>query len=324
MKASGILSALRLLTHLRRAVFVWGPPGVGKSDVVRQLAAEKKIQLKDIRVLLHDNVDFKGLPYLEQGQTKWAIPDFLPRDGDGILFLDELNAAPALVQAACYELILDRRLGDYRLPDGWAVIAAWNRETDRSVVTRMPTALRNRFVHLPFEVDRTELKKWAFDHNIRFEVIAFLEFKEDLLHQFSRDENAFPSPRSWAFVSDILEGNPSPSIELDLIAGAVGAAAATEFTAFLNTYRSLPNIDAILLDPDSAALPSRPDEKYAVACALSHRATDTNFDRVCQYLNRMPAEFSVLCVTEAVRRTPILQQVPAFTKWATKHNHLLN
>ena len=324
MKASGILSSLLLLAELKRAVFVWGPPGVGKSDVVRQFAKQKNTQLKDIRVLLHDNVDFKGLPYLEQGQTKWAIPDFLPRDGEGILFLDELNAAPALVQAACYELILDRRLGDYRLPDGWVVLAAGNREVDRSVVTRMPTALRNRFIHLDFEVDGTEWKKWAFENNIRFEVIAFLEFKPDLLHQFDRDANAFPSPRSWAFVSDILTGNPSKIIELELIAGAVGAAAATEFIAFLNTYRALPNIDAILLDPDSATLPSRPDEKYAVACALSHRATDTNIDRVCKYLNRMPAEFSVLCVTDAIRRTPTLQQAPAFTKWATKHNHLLN
>jgi hypothetical protein len=248
----------------------------------------------------------------------------LPRDGQGILFLDELNAAPALVQAVCYQLVLDRKLGDYTLPDGWAVIAAGNRESDRSAVTRMPTALRNRFVHLEFEVDHTEWKKWAFENDIRFEVIAFIELKRDLLHQFDRDANAFPSPRSWAFTSDILNGDPSPTIELDLIAGAVGQAAATEFTAFLNTYRSLPNIDAILLDPDSATLPARPDEKYAVACALSHRATDTNLDRVCKYLNRMPAEFSVLCVTEAVRRNPTIQQTPAFTKWATKHNHLLN
>lgn len=324
MKASAVLRSLQVLLAARRAPFIWGPPGVGKSSVVRQLADLSQLALKDIRVLLHDPVDFKGLPHLSDGQTKWAIPDFLPREGSGILFLDELNAAPVLVQAACYQLILDRKLGDYMLPDGWAVVAAGNRESDRSVATRMPTALRNRFVHLDFEVDRIEWKEWAFTNSIRDEVICFIDFREELLHQFDRDANAFPSPRSWEFVSDILNGNPSPSIEHELIEGAVGKAAATEFVAFLHTFRNLPNIDALLLNPETEPLPAKADGQYAVACALSRRASESNFDRVSRYLDRMPPEFGVLCVTDAIRRNPEVKHTAAFTRWATRNHDVLN
>jgi hypothetical protein len=324
MKASAIIRALQCLVDARRPAFIWGPPGVGKSDVVRQLAALRKVMLRDLRVILLDAVDLRGLPHLVDGQTKWVIPDFLPREGEGILFLDELNAAPALVQAACYQLVLDRKLGDYTVPDGWSILAAGNRESDRSVTTRMPTALRNRFIHLEFEVDRIDWKEWAYGNSIRDEVMWFIDFREELLHKFDKDANAFPSPRSWAFVSDILNQDPSPTIEYDLIAGAVGKAAATEFVSFLNTYRNLPNIDAILLNPDGETLPTKADAQYAVACALSRRATDANFDRICRYVNRMPPEFGVLCVTDALRRTPEVKHTAAFTRWATTNHHIFN
>lgn len=324
MKPSGILTALTLLVQMRRSVFLWGAPGVGKSNIVYQLGQLLNLPIKEVRALLHDNVDFKGLPFLFDGQTKWAIPDFLPREGEGILFLDELNAAPALVQAACYQLVLDRRLGDYVLPDGWAVIAAGNRESDRSVVTRMPTALRNRFVHLEFQVDRTEWQQWALSNDIAFEVIAFLSLREDLLHKFDKDQNAFPTPRSWSFVSDIVKRNPPPQIEVELIAGAVGRAAATEFAAFLNTSRDFPDIEDILRNPRSEKIPAKADGQYAVACALSRRATDVNFANVCAYLDRMPREFSVLCVTQAARTTPSIQKTGAYTRWIHDHHNILN
>ena len=129
MKASSVLDALRVLVAARRPVFVWGSPGVGKSAVVGQLAKAMNIPLRDVRALLLDPVDLRGLPFLgTDGRSKWATPEFLPQDGAGILFLDELNAAPAMVQASCYQLVLDRRLGEYTLPDGWAIIAAGNRD----------------------------------------------------------------------------------------------------------------------------------------------------------------------------------------------------
>jgi MoxR-like ATPase len=202
MKPSAITTALRALTEVRQSVFIWGGPGIGKSAMVRQVTAAAGLPLRDIRALLLDPVDLRGLPFLgTDGRAKWAAPDFLPSDGCGILFLDELNAAPAMVQAACYQLGLDRSLGEYRLPEGWAIVAAGNREGDRGATTRMPAPLRNRFVHLDFELDGEEWSRWAIKTGIRAEVIAFLRFRPELLSVFDRDAHAFPSPRSWEFVS---------------------------------------------------------------------------------------------------------------------------
>jgi hypothetical protein len=324
MKASGVASALHLLVDARQPVFIWGPPGVGKSDVVRQVADARSALLRDIRALLLDPVDLRGLPFLSpEKEAKWAIPDFLPRDGKGILFLDELNAAAPMVQASCYQLVLDRKLGEYTLPDGWVIVAAGNRESDRGVTTRMPTPLRNRFTHLTFEVDAQEWCEWAIRTAIRPEVIAFIRFRPELLSQFDRDANAFPSPRSWSFVSKILNSTPAPNIEHDLIAGTVGDGAATEFTAFLTTFRDLPNIDAILLDPDQEPVPDNAAAQFAVASALSYCATDTNFDRICRYLKRMPAEFSVLCVRDASVRQPDVRHTAAYTQWAVANHAVI-
>jgi MoxR-like ATPase len=324
MKSSAISNALRVLVSARQPAFLWGGPGIGKSAVIRQLAAALNMPLRDVRALLLDPVDLRGLPFLgNDGRSKWATPEFLPQDGTGILFLDELNAAPAMVQASCYQLVLDRKLGEYALPAGWAIIAAGNRDSDRAVTTRMPTPLRNRFVHLEFEVDMQEWSEWAIQAGIRPEVIAFLRFRSELLNAFDRDANAFPSPRSWEFVSRILESQPEPSIEHELFAGAVGSGAATEFSAFLRMFRELPNIDAILVNPHKEPVPENAAAQYAVASALAHRASDTNLDRICVYLERMPTEFCVLCVRDASLREPAIRHTAAYTKWAIQNHHVL-
>jgi hypothetical protein len=324
MKASAVLNALRVLVGARQPVFIWGGPGVGKSAVVRQLAQGLELPLQDVRALLLDPVDLRGLPFLgSDGRSKWATPDFLPKDGKGILFLDELNAAPAMVQAGCYQLVLDRKLGEYTLPEGWAIIAAGNRDSDRAVTTRMPTPLRNRFVHLEFEVDTQEWSEWAIQAGVRPEVIAFLRFRPEVLSAFDRDANAFPSPRSWEFVSRILDSTPDQAVEHELFAGAVGAGAATEFFAFLRMFRELPNIDAIVMNPLKEPVPENADAQYAVASALARCASDINFDRVCLYLDRMPTEFSVLCVRDASLREPAIRHTAGYTKWAIENHHVL-
>jgi MoxR-like ATPase len=327
MKASAISETLAVLVAARQPVFVWGGPGIGKSAVVRQLAQALRMPLQDVRALLLDPVDLRGLPFLgSDGRSKWATPEFLPQDGSGILFLDELNAAPAMVQASCYQLVLDRKLGEYTLPEGWAIIAAGNRDSDRGVTTRMPTPLRNRFVHLEFEVDVQEWSEWAIQAAIRPEVIAFLRFRPELLSACDRDANGFPSPRSWEFVSrilDSLDSNASRAIEHEVIAGAVGTGAATEFSAFLRMFRELPNIDAILLDPTQEPVPENAAAQYAVASALARCASDTNFDRICIYLDRLPTEFRVLCVRDATFREPAIRCTAGYTKWAVENHHAM-
>jgi len=328
------------LSHIveaRQPVFVWGAPGIGKSDVMFQVAESRKLPLRDIRALLLDPVDLRGLPYLQvdeaapspanghgSKQAKWASPDFLPRDGEGILFLDELNAAAPMVQASCYQLVLDRRLGDYRLPDGWAIVAAGNRQTDRAVTHQMPTPLKSRFTHLDFEVDLNDWCQWAIQNSIRPEVIAFLRFKPHLLSEFDRDKNAFPAPRTWSFVSRILHRQPKQTLEHGLIAGTVGEGAAIEFLAFLKTFRELPNIDAILMSPDKEPVPADAGAQHAVAGALAYAATAGNFDRVYTYLHRLPPEFTVFAVRDAMLRTPDVKHTPAFTRFAVEHHQVLS
>jgi len=326
LKASEVKVSLGAALAARRPVFLWGAPGVGKSQVVAQVAAARGVNLVDVRAVLLDPVDLRGLPHLNgDGRAHWAPPDFLPDDGAGILFLDELNAAPPLVQASCYQLVLDRRVGEYRLPDGWSIVGAGNRETDRAVVNRMPSALANRFIHLQFDVDVDEWVSWALGAGIQTEVLAFVRFRPGLLHNFdpAKAEKSFPSPRTWEYVSDLVKVGLPSSVEFGIIAGTLGEGAAAEFVGFLKIFRDLPDIDAILLNPDAAAVPSEPAALYAVACALGRRASAHNFGAVVTYSKRMPVEFSVLMVRDAVRLCPEVCKSRPFQEWASANSKVL-
>ena len=322
LKPSQVSEVLDLLIHAQAPVVLWGPPGAGKSQMVHQAAERASMEVRDVRAVLLDPVDLRGLPHVEEidGErvATWARPSFLPQSGRGILFLDELNRAPALVQNGCFQLILDRRLGDHKLGDGWTVISACNRETDGGGVTRMPSALANRFTHINVEPDLGDWCVWAAQHDISPMVIAFLRFRPNLLHVFDKNEHAYPTPRSWEFVSRIVKSGPQKSIELALVEGTVGHGAAVEFLAFVQLWRNLPNIDSILLNPSSAPLPLKHDTGtlYAVSAALASRATEENFGRVLTYLQRLPTEYQVFSVQDATRRDGNLASTEAFTNWA--------
>jgi MoxR-like ATPase len=154
MKPSRVETVLSHTLTTRWPTFLWGPPGVGKSSIVRKIAGDRGLHLLDVRASLLDPTDLRGLPYVADDRARWSPPSFLPHDPDsqGLLFFDELNAAPPLVQASLYQLTLDRRVGEYELPAGWSIVAAGNRAEDGSVTYRMPAALANRFIHLEFEV----------------------------------------------------------------------------------------------------------------------------------------------------------------------------
>ena len=277
MRPSHVCEALHYLVRIRQPVFLWGPPGVGKSRLVADVARRQGRKLYDLRAVLLDPVDLRGLPRIsDEGITSWCVPEFLPHPQDteeGILFLDELNAAPPLVQAACYQLILDRRVGQYRLPDGWAVVAAGNRESDRAVTYRMPSALANRMVHLDVECHIDDWLDWARDNGIREEIQAFLRFRPRLLHDFDprSSDRAFASPRSWEFASRILDAAPDGPLEEELLAGTIGQAAAVELSGFLREWRHLPSVESVLSDPEEAPVPADPASLYALCEALALR-----------------------------------------------------
>lgn len=251
-----------------------------------------------------------------------------PNKTKGILFLDELVSAERSVQAAAYQLILNRSIGEYTLPAGWHVVAAGNRASDRALVNAMPSALANRFVHIDYDVSHDDFCDWAISYGeIDPLLLAFLRFRPGLLHDFKPAENprAFPSPRSWMFVNRLLKTNTlHPSDEHDLISGTVGPGAASEFVAFVRIYRDLPDVDAILANPDKHAVPEgKPSIMYALATAMGAKVTAGTFANAMKYVERWSPEFQVLFVRDASRRDSALTQQAPFVKWAVKNAPLL-
>lgn len=326
MTPNQIVRALYSLIKSKQPTFIWGPPGVGKSQIVNETAQRLDYEITDLRAVLLDPVDLRGLPRISaEGEATWCAPSFLPKEGRGILFLDELNAAPPLVQAACYQLVLDRRLGEYELPEGWMVIAAGNRESDKAVTHRMPSALANRFVHLDFQVSVEDWLDWAAHTGIAEELQAFIKFRPNLLHDFdpSRNEKAFPSPRSWEFVSGIIKSNPDPEVEYELFKGTVGEGAAAELTGFCKVYRKLPDPEFILKSPEMAPIPEDPATTYALCESVAGKAAPENFESIMTFARRLPVEFAVLLVRNAVKKDRTIVQSEGFSSWAIANSDVL-
>ncbi|PIE66523.1 MAG: ATPase [Desulfobacterales bacterium] len=326
MKASHIISSMMHLFSVRQPVFLWGPPGVGKSQVIHQAATKMGIEIIDVRAILLDPVDLRGLPKISNdGRSEWCSPAFLPKDGEGILFLDELNAAPPLVQAACYQLVLDRKIGEYQLPDGWAVVGAGNRESDKAVTYRMPSALANRFVHIDFSIDCEEWKNWAAQHDIHPDIVDFIDFRPGLLHDFDphTDTRAFPSPRSWEFVSRLLDDDVDQEVLTELLQGTIGKGAATEFIGFRELRNGLPKLEDIFTNPMKVIVPSDPSVLSATCEMVGKSATVEQAENVINFADRLPEEFGVLLVREAVRHCCDIVQTSHFTTWAARNADVL-
>ncbi len=259
-----------LAKNLKISTMIWGAPGIGKSSIVAQLCSEHKIDFIDLRLSQLAPTDLRGLPVAENGISKWYPPEFLPRDGQGILFLDELNMAPPAMQGVAQQLILDRRVGSYIVPEGWFVWAAGNRKEDRASVFDMPSPLANRFLHLQVEADFDSFKTYALETGVHEQIIAFLSFRSTLLHKIDPQQPAWPSPRSWVMASALHHGG------LD-IAPAIGIATAAEFSAFVTLYQTLPSLTPILDGMgDNIPFPTEPSAQYATAIGLTVRSLDLN------------------------------------------------
>ena len=245
--------SIRKAIQTRRPVFLWGPPGIGKSDIVKQIGQDAGREVIDVRLALWEPTDIKGIPYYnaDKGTMVWAPPSELPMDpeSNAIIFLDELNSAPPAVQAAAYQLILNRRVGTYSLPKGVDIVAAGNREGDRGVTYRMPAPLANRFIHLEAKVDFDDFQEWAVMNAVHPEVVGYVGFAKQDLYDFDpkSPSKAFATPRSWVFVSDLLKDDDCDIDTLhNLIAGAVGDGLAVKFMAHRKIAGRLPKAEDIL------------------------------------------------------------------------------
>lgn len=313
-------------------VMLWGPPGVGKSQIIAQVAARHKAPMIDIRLSQMEPSDLRGIPFRIENRVEWAIPAMLPdveRHGEtGVLFLDEITSAPPSVSAAAYQLILDRRLGAYEVPPGWAIFAAGNRQGDRGVTYTMPAPLANRFSHFEVEANLDDWVAWAYGNDIDERLIGFLRFRPERLFDFDPAHNpvAFPSPRSWEFAHRALQKfGDSPELLLATLQACVGPAAGLELNAFVENMERMPDLDAILRG-EEVEVPREVDLQYAVASALVGRAArakgGSDAREICghilDYAGRFPLrEMGVMLVSDMHRA--IGQQlfaVPQFSSWA--------
>jgi hypothetical protein len=327
MRATLLKETIKSLFPITRTLSIEGSPGGGKTTIVHEVAQELDIPcierhmptmlVEDFGILFPDGSD----------KLNYRLPDWFPVKGKapeaGILLFDDRNQAGPDLQKVLANICQARTLHGVPMPDGWQVISTGNRQSDRAGANRVLSHLRNRETVLELETHLDDWTSWAINHGVKPEVISFIRFRPGLLHDFDpqRDQNA--TPRAWVDgVSDVLGTVPAEA-EFECFKGAVGEGAAAEFVGFVRIFRKLPNPDAILLNPQTADVPKDPATLYALSGALAQRATESNFERVCQYSERMPPEFSVLTISYAARRNPDLANTQAFTKWSINHQDVL-
>lgn len=323
--------------HQHTPVMLWGPPGVGKSQLVHQVGERHAVEVVDIRLSQMEPSDLRGIPFKSGDTVEWAIPAMLPdakRHGEtGILFLDEITSAVPSVSAAAYQLILDRRLGDYKVPDGWAIFSAGNRQGDRGVTYTMPAPLANRFSHYDVEINLDDWVVWAYRHQIDERVIGFLRYRPELLFDFDPAQNpiAFPSPRSWEFAHRALgKFNDMPQLLSGALQACVGQAAGIELNAFVDSLDKMPDLDQIIAG-EKIKPPKEIDLQYALASALVGRAIaaqtnskqgEQNGARIIGNILSYASTFSqkemgVMLVSDMLRAIgDEIFSVPEFSAWA--------
>jgi len=312
------------------SLFLWGPPGIGKSRLVEDVAKDEGVGCIDFRLILCDPTDLRGLPMpftSPDGEQRvvWIPPDELPRTGSGFLFFDDFPTAPPLVQGTAYQIaIRPHQLGPYHLPEKWVIIAAGNRIEDRALARGIPTALANRFRHIELEVSIDDWVNWALQRgHVDANIVGFLRFRPELLFQFNPEssEKAFPTPRSWEAASRTL--SIPKAILAETLEGTVGKGATAEFMAFLKIQAELPDINKIFQGENF--VPKRLDLKYALVSALASRCEKIpQFNRLIQYSEQLPAEFSVLLVSMLLSKDEkSVVQAPSFEKWVKGHQDIV-
>jgi hypothetical protein len=300
--------------------------------MVAHIAKRHRVPMIDIRLSQMEPSDLRGIPFRIEGRVEWAAPAMLPNEdrhgSTGILFLDEITSAPPAVSAAAYQLILDRRLGEYDVPRDWAIFADGNRQGDRGVTYSMPAPLANRFSHFEVDTNLDDWVSWAYANGLDERLIAFLRFRPELLFDFDPAHNpvAFPSPRSWEFAHrGLRKFEDHPELLQGTLQACVGPAAGIELTAFINSLDQMPDLDAIVAG-EEVQVPREIDLQYAVAAALVGRAIRSNngdngpavIGNILRYAGRFPQrEMGVMLVSDLHRAIGnSLFEVPAFADWA--------
>ena len=314
-------------------------PGMGKSDIIRDIAKLFSLKVIDFRVSQCEPVDMQGFPgTIDDVNNKFLkrmifhIPEYFPIETDKVpdgyhgwlLFLDEFNSGTKQTEAAAYKLILDRLVGQYKLHPRCLIAAAGNLTTDRAIVNTQSTATTSRLNHYRMRVDHKVWVDWANANEIDHRIISLIKFKPELLHRFdtSTNELTFPCPRTWEFASKVISGAETiDHINKIRLAGTVGEGAAVELATYSEIYKNLPTIEQILSNPKSGwKVPKEPSEQYAVTTMLAHNSTPDNIDKLILAINRLPVDFQVITFKDIYKRTPVLKGHPVITEWIATHS----
>ena len=309
--------------------FILGAPGGGKSACAREVIASLDIppeRVVEFTASLRDPVDVMGTPSNRGDFTRWTPPEefYNLRSGVGksALILEELSDAPVPMQNALCSVIYDRRAGNLQLSDQLFIIATGNRTEDKSGANRITSKLAGRTRRFDFSENIDDWTVWALDNDIDPVLIQFLRFRPGLLSDFDANRFANPTPRTWERVNLIPE-SLAKDLFYENVAGEVGEAAAAEYTGFRKIYASLPDVDSVLLSPDTAEVPTDPATLFALTGALANKATKDNFDRVTKYTARLPREFDVMCTKDAIGKTPDIRRTRSFIEWASRNAEVL-
>jgi len=322
-----------------RTMFLLGPSGVGKSDSIHDAAVQLSKQhncaflVIDKRLSQMEPPDFGGVPSVEGGKTVKNVPDWWPTDPEsrGFLLLDEVTSAPPVMQAAAYEVALDRSMGGEPLPEGWMVVTAGNRASDRGVTYPLAAPLLARMTLVNVESSLDGFLDYCVEHEVRLEVQAFVKSRAEYLNERDETINSkinelpigkpFSNQRAWTTAAQYYI-DETPQDRLELMRGSVGDRAANDFESFLRIWETMPSIDKCFTHPDSNKLPDNAAERYAVAVGISARISNKNFDKAIIYLDRMPAEHKALAVKLAYKRDNTIAECEAFAKFVAANPEL--
>lgn len=328
IRPSDLVKELRANALADVPSMIWGPPGIGKSDIAYQFASSMHAKLFELRANLFDPVDVRGgLKVVEQDdgtyRTRYGVPEDYPDSsykGAVVLFIDELPNAPKATQNALLQLLLNKRIGTYELPANTIIIAAGNRAQDRAAVHEMPTPVRNRFAHYTLEANVDDWVKWAMNHGVHDSITSFIRMRPSLLHSTDGTDYAFPSPRTWTMLDRKL---PHMADEFYGCSSMIGDGPAGEYLSYKAIYKDMPDIDQIIEKPSTSSIPTDTSVLFAVSGALAARADKDNFENIMRFVRRMPAEYQVITVRDSIAKQQDLVTLDCFTKWTTDNAAVL-
>jgi len=320
----------------KQVPMVLGSPGIGKTDIIKSIADKWNLEPIIFCLATRDPTELIGYPTLslDRERSSTAPPVYFPIEGDPLpegkdgwlLFFDEMNSAPQMMQAASYQIILDRLVGFKKLHPNVAMVAAGNLETDNAIANSLSTAMQSRMIHFELEVNVERWITWAYEAEIDYRVIAMIKWRPELLHKFdpNHDDHTFPAPRTWHFLSNIIKSwTTINQTKLPILTGTIGEGAGIEFYGFVEIMESLPSIEEMLANPSTVTISSEPSTLYAITGLLEHHVTSNNINKIMQVINRLPFEFQTICIQGIIKKDITLYETKEIQEWSNNNYGLL-